>query len=435
MVRRRAWIALVSCAAMLGVAAPAHATARPATNERAASAPSVIPLTHPLLAGRIHLGTPSRAARQRRRPCPRSRATRTTLPTAPVTRRAGSTPSTTSCRLRVAPGSPPSPRPGPSLPRNSVPLKSISIPTTTCPTVATASTRRSLSNRFLTAQALWRRNSSFTAAPPSKADRWTSAGLRRSRSRSNSPTSATSSQPVAFGRWRSSLVRRTRSRAISTGSPIAASSRRNDRCRAHSTWKARERLGSITCIRRWSAATSTATATRTFSTTQPAARAPSSTGDRVLVRSRRRSGSGARITLSPVISTATGSPTSCSTRAGSAPDAIWYGSRRHTFTSQPYTINGSYQIVSADFNGDGSDDLFFYVPGIAADYIWFGSSGRTFHSTLAPPINNPYRIAAGDFNGDGFGDVVLYVPGTAAGLRDGRQRVGAVHICTAQDQR
>ncbi|HEY3833761.1 MAG TPA: FG-GAP-like repeat-containing protein [Acidimicrobiia bacterium] len=98
---------------------------------------------------------------------------------------------------------------------------------------------------------------------------------------------------------------------------------------------------------------------------------------------------------------------------GSAPDAIWYGSRSHTFTAQPYTINGSYQIVSGDFNGDGADDLLFYAPGTAADYIWFGSSGRTFHSTLAPPINNPYRIAAGDFNGDGFDDVVLYAPGAA----------------------
>ena len=69
----------------------------------------------------------------------------------------------------------------------------------------------------------------------------------------------------------------------------------------------------------------------------------------------------------------------------------------------------------------------FYTPGTAADYVWLGSSSRTFHSTLAPPINNSYRIAAGDFNGDGYVRRALHARDRAR-LRDGRQRIGAFHL-------
>ena len=70
MTRRSAWIALVSCVAMLGVAAPAHAAAGPATNDRAASTSAVISLTHPLLAGRVHLAQNLSAAAAASTPVP-----------------------------------------------------------------------------------------------------------------------------------------------------------------------------------------------------------------------------------------------------------------------------------------------------------------------------------------------------------------------------
>ncbi|WP_426574144.1 hypothetical protein [Aquihabitans sp. McL0605] len=52
-----------------------------------------------------------------------------------------------------------------------------------------------------------------------------------------------------------------------------------------------------------------------------------------------------------------------------------------TFTSQARTVNGAYQLISGDFNGDYLDDVVLYQPGTAADYKWTSSASGAFTQT------------------------------------------------------
>jgi hypothetical protein len=67
-----------------------------------------------------------------------------------------------------------------------------------------------------------------------------------------------------------------------------------------------------------------------------------------------------------------------------------------------------------DFDGNGSDDIFWYRPGPEADVIWFGvGAGRNF-GVVARPVGGTYTPLVGDFDGNGVDDVFWYAPGTAA---------------------
>ena len=77
----------------------------------------------------------------------------------------------------------------------------------------------------------------------------------------------------------------------------------------------------------------------------------------------------------------------------------------------PKTVNGTYQPVVGDFDGNGYDDVLWYAPGPAADSMWL-FSGNGAHSVRSRTINGTYRPAVIDANGDGHDDIVWYAPGT-----------------------
>ena len=77
----------------------------------------------------------------------------------------------------------------------------------------------------------------------------------------------------------------------------------------------------------------------------------------------------------------------------------------------PKTVNGTYQPVVGDFDGNGYDDVLWYAPGPAADSLWL-FSGNGAHSVRSRTVNGSYRPAVIDANGDGHDDIVWYAPGT-----------------------
>jgi subtilisin family serine protease len=85
-----------------------------------------------------------------------------------------------------------------------------------------------------------------------------------------------------------------------------------------------------------------------------------------------------------------------------------------TATSAPptYPVGGTYSPFSGDFDGNGYDDILWYAPGAAADYMWrFDGDGR-----VGVPISagGTYLTAAGDFDGNGYDDILWHRPGTAS---------------------
>lgn len=98
---------------------------------------------------------------------------------------------------------------------------------------------------------------------------------------------------------------------------------------------------------------------------------------------------------------------------GPAADRIWYHRPEGTL-SVPVMVNGRYEPVVGDFDGDGIDDIFWYAPGPAADSLWSGRPDRTFVAAKRVVNGVGYRPVAGDFDGDGVGDIFWYGPGSIA---------------------
>lgn len=95
--------------------------------------------------------------------------------------------------------------------------------------------------------------------------------------------------------------------------------------------------------------------------------------------------------------------------SGAAPDALWAGrSGSNPFRDVPAAgmqVNGVYSPVVADFDGNGTDDIFWFDEASPHNYLWKGSSGPKFASgqrTLALDVID----AVGDFDGDGKADLV-----------------------------
>jgi alpha-tubulin suppressor-like RCC1 family protein len=88
---------------------------------------------------------------------------------------------------------------------------------------------------------------------------------------------------------------------------------------------------------------------------------------------------------------------------GSAQDFVWY-STRNGFVSHDYAVNSVYTPVAGDFDGDGCSDIFWYAPGRASDYVWYGSQFKQF-TAEQEPVFGSYTPIVGDFDGDGHSDI------------------------------
>ena len=104
---------------------------------------------------------------------------------------------------------------------------------------------------------------------------------------------------------------------------------------------------------------------------------------------------------------------------GSGLDLMWYwginGSGQIDIVATAnYVVNGTYQPVAGDFDGNGYDDIFWYAAGAGAESIWkFRAGGYT--PSAQPAVNGTgYRLAAGDFNRDGYADIFWHLPGAGA---------------------
>lgn len=79
---------------------------------------------------------------------------------------------------------------------------------------------------------------------------------------------------------------------------------------------------------------------------------------------------------------------------GSARDYIWYGNATGGFDSKSVTVNGAYRPVAANMSDDATDDVFWYAPGTGQEFIWDGHDDRTFTSHIGPTVNGDYLVAA-----------------------------------------
>lgn len=81
-------------------------------------------------------------------------------------------------------------------------------------------------------------------------------------------------------------------------------------------------------------------------------------------------------------------------------------------------VNGSYEdILVGDFNGDNQDDIFYYAPGSAPDYLARGSNdhgGEEFEfDSFLSPVSGVYEPEVCDFDADGRDDIYWRGQGTA----------------------
>ncbi|MCB0978476.1 MAG: VCBS repeat-containing protein [Acidimicrobiales bacterium] len=79
-------------------------------------------------------------------------------------------------------------------------------------------------------------------------------------------------------------------------------------------------------------------------------------------------------------------------------------------SSANLSVSGTYRTVILDADGNGRDDVLWYAPGTAADYLWTNQGGGRFTSTRVE-VNSDYRFVVPiDVDGDGREDIVWYKP-------------------------
>ena len=89
-----------------------------------------------------------------------------------------------------------------------------------------------------------------------------------------------------------------------------------------------------------------------------------------------------------------------------------------SFTHRTYRVQpASFQPILGDVSGDFKADIIFYQPGAAIDVLWRGRAPTAPYFTRETGdlgITGRFLPVTGDWNGDGTDDVFLYGPGTAA---------------------
>ncbi len=94
--------------------------------------------------------------------------------------------------------------------------------------------------------------------------------------------------------------------------------------------------------------------------------------------------------------------------AGAGADEVWWGDENGAFDVQPVTMGGAYEPVVGDFNGDCNADVLWYGPGAADDYEWFGHRNRRFTGTDIVIDEDYDQPVVGDFNADRAEDILWY---------------------------
>lgn len=98
---------------------------------------------------------------------------------------------------------------------------------------------------------------------------------------------------------------------------------------------------------------------------------------------------------------------------GTAADYMWNFTSGSTVQSTRYTVNPTnFRPTVGDYTGDGADDILWHAPGTAQDYIWEFNPGGGFR-TVRPVVNGNFRPVSGSFGNDRTDDVIWYAPGTA----------------------
>jgi FG-GAP repeat len=105
-------------------------------------------------------------------------------------------------------------------------------------------------------------------------------------------------------------------------------------------------------------------------------------------------------------------------RPGKSPDELYTITK---VSGQPqfnlvgsFTVDETYTPLVGDFDGDNFDEILWYAPGFAPDYMWNFTSYSSVDS-LTYPVNGVYdRPVVGDFTADGADDILWYNPGFGA---------------------
>ncbi|MTD17380.1 hypothetical protein GIS00_25955 [Nakamurella sp. YIM 132087] len=101
---------------------------------------------------------------------------------------------------------------------------------------------------------------------------------------------------------------------------------------------------------------------------------------------------------------------------GTAKDFLWYGQDNGSFTDGPtFVVSGNYVLTAVNVDGVPGDDVVFYSPSTGALYLWWSRGGRPVDSrkVFGSPGKNKVPVG-GDFDDDGYGDVLFYQPGAGA---------------------